>query len=163
MSQSVKSNKRFTLFLDFDGVLNNQKYLRFQKNNDFTNSEPFDSENIKNLNKLCKIIKFEKIVISSSWKKSYPVDELAAMLKLSGFLYSSIVKDTTENLSNSSATGRSSEIKQYITKHNIKNYIILDDLNLASDFKFGFYRVSSVKGFTSDIVDKIIKLISEQA
>ncbi|MCX6117362.1 MAG: HAD domain-containing protein, partial [Proteobacteria bacterium] len=56
------------LILDFDGVLNNEPYLRRQKNHP-SGYRVFDPKNIASLNSLVETIKFDQIVVSSSWKK----------------------------------------------------------------------------------------------
>ncbi len=59
-----------TLFLDFDGVLNNDNFLRHQKNHVRPEAHKlFDPANIASLNKLCCELQIAKIVISSTWRK----------------------------------------------------------------------------------------------
>ena len=120
------------LFLDIDGVLNTQKYLKEvwdKKKRDHVDLDDLDSlANHKMLDidmnklKLLKEIVDEcdlSVVITSSWKRLtvYPLVE-KRLIELG----IPVVGVTIDNMDN-----RGHGIKNYIKKYNIKEYIILDD------------------------------------
>src|ERR1700749_2682785 len=88
-----------TVFLDFDGVLNNQKFVAYQHNHvAFTTLALFDPVNIDALNFLCAEIRIERIVISSSWRENRDVAALRNMLSSHGFQRVDLVQDVTPKL-----------------------------------------------------------------
>lgn len=120
------------LFLDIDGVLNTQKYLKEvwdKKKRDHVDLDDLDSlANHKMLDidmnklKLLKEIVDEcdlSVVITSSWKRLtvYPLVE-KRLIELG----IPVVGVTIDNMDN-----RGQGIKNYIKKYNIKEYIVLDD------------------------------------
>lgn len=120
------------LFLDIDGVLNTQKYLKEvwdKKKRDHVDLDDLDSlANHKMLDidmnklKLLKEIVDEcdlSVVITSSWKRLtvYPLVE-KRLIELG----IPVVGVTIDNMDN-----RGKGIKNYIKKYNIEEYIVLDD------------------------------------
>ena len=63
------------VFLDFDGVINIKDFSELK----------FDSNCIKNLNKIIKQTNAD-VVISSAWRNNYTLDELQELLGNSGFI-----------------------------------------------------------------------------
>lgn len=141
-----KENSDYHLFLDIDGILN-----KFNSNNDL------DDDLVNNLKYLLEEIKF-KIILTSDRRFDW---EEFKNLWINAWL--EMFHDTTEincdNLSsdnNKLSEIRTREIKNYIKKHNIKNYyIILDDLDL--NFEKNFYKINPYKGLEKSIVNLIIK------
>ena len=134
------------LILDLDGIINvtvpNLKhehvYLLDQKQEDL-----FIPQLAKNINKLCKEFDF-KIVISSTWRKHYSLQELEYMLRYMG-IESPIVGSTP--ISNKET--RSVEITHWLDTYSDKwsNYYVLDDLEEAFNNKLQGYQANSDQGF----------------
>jgi HAD domain in Swiss Army Knife RNA repair proteins len=145
-----------TLFLDFDGVLNNDNFLRHQKNHvQASEHRLFDPLNIEALNHLCRELPIEKIVISSTWKNNRTINDIRNLLSSEGFVFSGRVHDVTPVLGNQYEE-RGEEIKEWIAKNNAVSFIVLDDFDLATSFKKGFYRVNPSDGLTRLFVANII-------
>lgn len=97
-----------TLMLDFDGVLNNEVFLRQQRNRG--GSRLFDPDNIANLDQLCALLPVEKIVVSSSWREGRTIEQLRGLLREEGFRRTDLLRDTTGPMAGSGARGRAAEI-----------------------------------------------------
>lgn len=167
------------IFLDIDGVLNNEKFLV-----DKDHRETWDQisdENIDNLKKVCEAFDDVKIILSSSWRHGffknrdgeikskskdlmnrYLVDKLSKRgLKLSDltksfcFLYEDLDIRTTWT--------RDFEILDYINRclTNNDKFVIFDDENidLHGLFKNHFVRTDFKTGLTEDHVEKAIKIL----
>ena len=74
------------MFLDFDGVLNNEPFLRHQRNHPPPDGPRlFAHKNMQALNKLCNELPVSSIVVSSSWRTNRDLDELRLLLAREGF------------------------------------------------------------------------------
>lgn len=135
------------IFLDIDGVLN-----QLQRN------YYLDNKCIENLGVLSKKLS-ATVVLTSSWRIGYTnfgkctpqIDKL----KIQFSKYSIKISGRTANLGD-----RTLEISEYIKKHNVKRYIILDDDK--SEFTSGLlpntYIVNSRTGLTKEDVRKLVKM-----
>ena len=139
------SKKDGIIFLDFDGVL----VIRLD---DFTD-DVVSEEAVYYLNKLCLETGF-KIVVCSSWRH---LDNYKEILYDSGIDHDIEVVGRTEL----SRNGREAEIKDYVEKHNIDKYIVIDDAYLSDDFEAHHVRPASRLGFTKNKYDEALKKISE--
>jgi HAD domain in Swiss Army Knife RNA repair proteins len=104
------------IFLDFDGVLNDRKWLVRDGARD-----DLDPERVKLLNWLVRATE-AKIVISSSWRILHPLEELQLILDRAGFL--------GEILGVTPGGGgvRGTQIQRWIDSNNFKGqFVILDD------------------------------------
>jgi hypothetical protein len=145
-----------TLFLDFDGVLNNDNFLRHQKNHVRPAAHNlFDPTNIASLNKLCCELQIAKIVISSTWRKDRSLSEIQSLLSREGFVFAERILDVTPVLGLQCET-RADEIKEWISKHKPEAVLVLDDFDLAASIVKGFFRVNSAEGLTDKLVASII-------
>ncbi len=110
------------VFLDIDGVLNSENWLR-QKSEAI--DEPrgwFDPRAVALLNKLL-VETGAKIVVSSAWRLCHEFEELKGILKSVGI--ETEVVGITYNLGN---VPRGHEIADYLSRHpEIDNFVILDD------------------------------------
>jgi hypothetical protein len=125
------------IFLDIDGVLNSVKsaktyHKKYGGNGygGFFNKD--DTPTLRNVlwDKRCvrflgKIIEetSAKVVLSSTWRKSFEVPVFQAMFKLYGLTSLDII-GKTPSLENGI---RVEEIQQYIDEALVKTYLILDD------------------------------------
>lgn len=75
-----------------------------------------------------------RIVVTSSWRIVYSLDQLQTMFDI--FNLGKYVIDTTEVLS-----PRTKAIQEYIQKHHVTSYVILDDFDMSSVFDYHFIYV----------------------
>lgn len=145
----------FYVFLDIDGVLNDEKYIVkcWNKNGNkamYMNHVPFDPKCLNNLMKLCFYIeKFNyepKIILTSTWRlHDVDYEIVDARLAEYGLHLSGKTKCINHN--------RGKEIADYIkiSSHNCYMFLILDDESfdiksyfphqlIQTDFKTGFNR-----------------------
>ena len=111
------------IFLDVDGVLNNDGYFERTKN-EKQNRIELDDENIKCLKEIIDLTG-AKVVVTSTWKELRIYNELISYLKSFGIE----VYDKTVHMS----YNRGDEIREYLSTHEIDNFIILDD-EIFKDF-----------------------------
>ena len=145
------------LFLDIDGVLNSfddynmtgKEFLK--KLNDI--SFILSKEQIKLLNRIVKEYN-PKIVLSSYWRTRYKLEEINKMFKENGFL-GQIIGMTDED--GKEHKERWSQIKRYIDKHNVKNFIILDDDSLGKE-AYNHIKTDSYVGLKQNHLDNIRKI-----
>ena len=112
------------IFLDFDGVLNYQKFV-LNRNRKIRNIEPYDSLELLDLRKVLLVKDIcnntgAKIVVVSSWKKMLSYRDVEKVLKDIGLpiIGTTITKEHGT---------RGKEIKDFIKEYNIKKYIVIDD------------------------------------
>lgn len=98
----------YTLFLDIDGVLN--------KESDWNKGlYTLNNECIKNFIEYLGKLQNYQIVLISTWRNGDGINKLKSYFS---------IYDSTPNGGNK---GRQREIEYYIKRHNIKDYIIIDD------------------------------------
>jgi len=129
------------IFLDIDGVLSTIKEYdkprkKFWSKYDIANNlkipYPFNEGCVKIFNEI--LTEFEcKIIISSDWKLYWTLDELKQIFKFNNVIKDPVdITDNTEKKVISLNQKRYEEIYEYIKKHNIRNFIVIDDLDLRS-------------------------------
>lgn len=156
------------IFLDIDGVLNSALYDK--------KIDDFIPEAISILNEL--YINYNaKIVISSSWRISLSLDELKNLFKRNYCIgeiiditeivneehYLKIEKATVECTSEDDFymlidenSGRNYEILQYVHKHNIKRYVIFDDMIFSNkELQKHFIRTNNEYGLVYECIENI--------
>lgn len=108
------------IFLDFDGVLNGGEYLGTIS--DWLNFDAIDKDKIQLVNHIIKETG-AKVVISSSWRLGWELDEIISNLEQRGFK-GEIIGSTP-----SLASRRGHEIQAWIDSFGkeIKSFVILDD------------------------------------
>ena len=151
------NNHQKYLFLDIDGVLNSfddykmtgKEFLEKLNDISFILSE----KQIKLLNRIIKEYN-PKIVLSSYWRTRYKLEEINKIFKDNGFL-GQIIGMTDEN--GEEHKDRWSQIKRYINKHKIKNFIILDDDKLG-DKAYNHIKTDSYIGITNKHINEIEKI-----
>lgn len=144
--------KTIYLFLDVDGVLNNQKIIQESKK-----MQVIDEQNLINLNKLIKIIKTEYnclIILNSSWQL---VNENIDILKSYLNRYNLRIDDYLK-IDNQKNKGEL--IIEYCNKYQIPpfNILILDD-GMISEIKDRLIKCNFNQGFTEVELQKAIKLL----
>lgn len=132
------------IFLDIDGVLNQLQRNYF-----------IDRKCVERLGKICNSID-GKIVLTSSWRLGYTrlgkcspqIERLKEMFNE----YNIEIIGRTSNLND-----RTNEIKEYMIKHNVNNYIILDDD--IREFKSGRLDKTEIIDNKTGLTDKDVKRI----
>ncbi len=149
-------NNQKYLFLDIDGVLNsfddyNMTGDTFLKNLDKISFILSDNQ-IQILNNIVE--KYNPtIILSSYWRTRYSVKEINRMFEQRGFI-GEITDKTDEK--GKEHKDRWGQIKRYINKHNIKNFIILDDETISeNEICPNFIKTNSYKGLDKTHLQEI--------
>lgn len=128
-----------TIFLDIDGVITtvaeyNRSRRKYWDKYDVAKNlivpYPFNNECVIIFNEIITITDAD-IVLTSDWKNVWSLDEMDIIFKMNDVIKSPI--DYTENYNVSVKTlapDRAREIEEYITRKNITDYVIIDDLKL---------------------------------
>lgn len=150
----------YVIFLDIDGVLNHKEFFKRKKdllyNNHIKLPFPFDSFDVNiihNLNKFWEEYSDVKLVISSSWRWN---DDLGDILKQVG------LKKKIDDITPTIITNhRGEEIQMFIDKHNVKNYVIIDDIDdvLVSQQEHLILCDDNI-GLTKDNIEEVIKILN---
>jgi len=150
------------LFLDFDGVLNSVQSEILSKKDDWEQRKAgedaynltLDKYLMSILNLLFEYVPETKIVISSSWRLHYSIEEICELMKDNGFKYTSRIVDKTPY----TYKARGYDIEQYCKEHNIDLYCIFDDSDdMLDEQKKYFVHVNANIGLT--IVD-VLKAVN---
>ncbi len=161
------------IFLDIDGVLATHKqymmnHTRFHYNYEWASElgvpYPYDEKCVKVFNEILEKTDAD-IVLSSDWRLRWNLKQLDKIFKSNNIIKSPI--DVTEHFPYSGLQlerWRAGEIDSYINKHDIKNWVIVDDLNMKPFFPNDVTRVfvtTDSEGIKkSSIKDKIIKKLN---
>lgn len=163
------------LFLDIDGVLNTERYLRIQAQklgyrDDFTMQYNFDPVALNNLKEIMEITN-AKIVISSTWRinkdnSNNPKewDELIRNLDTVGI--KDRIIDITPTVTNSRGLNiRWMEIKQWLHENknmDIEGFVIIDDeWDMGEYTNTNFIRCWSYSGLTDEVKQAVISMLSK--
>lgn len=143
------------IFLDIDGVLNNQSHIIELRDNVLGKEQytqlvkdlgeiPFDYRSCRLLQELIKETD-AKVILSSTWRISSEL--IKGIEKYAGIK----ITDITPTLNDK----RGKEIQQYLNEHNeITNYVILDDdSDMLDSQQKHFIRTNPKVGFT--IIEKV--------
>lgn len=123
------------LFLDIDGVMNSEQSIHY-----YSGDDKFCPIAHHNLKIFCKEMPDLKIVISSSWRQFYSLDELKKMF------YPDIAEriiSTTEAFSNI----RGHEIAKWLKDNPTESFAILDDDEDMAELKDRLCRTNWRVGF----------------
>lgn len=149
------------IFLDIDGVINPHRPIHTAPVDYELNKKLADQKNDPGFLKLyiyftnqiyygfdktaCILIKklieeFDaKIVLTSSWRLLYSKKDLYYLFKI--LHMESAFMDITEDI-----IPRYKAIEDYIQKHKVTDYIVIDDADLGQHF--GFHQIKTVNSFT---------------
>lgn len=155
------------LFLDFDGVLNNESHLRRVRNHDPVGPtafhREFDPNNIGILNQLCVQVPDLRIVISSSWRTGKSVEWLQNLLESSGFLFADRIVGATPDYHMNKPRGL--EIEEWLLNHIVKSsmritgFVILDDDSDMAHLMSHLVKTSFRKGLTKEHIPAILEVL----
>jgi hypothetical protein len=145
---------KLTVFLDFDGVLNNEEDRSLQRG-------AFSPYNTHILSEFLDHIKDYEVVLSTAWR--YYINHghmtlkgMEILLQTHSIGYAKqdfVVGQTLSKLSGS----RQYEIKEYIEDKNVTNFLVLDDLDMKSSFGDRQIVCNSRLGFTREQADRYLK------
>ena len=136
----MKKNRKRILFLDIDGVMctfgeytrNRAKFWKkYEEARELQMPYSFNPGCVKVLNEILAITNAD-IVLTSDWREDYSLQALDNIFKFNKVIKSPI--DVTEVISGKlieKVKNRAKEIDIYIQKHNIENYVIVDDFDFS--------------------------------
>jgi hypothetical protein len=163
------------IFLDIDGVLaTNNEFMRNRKKfwekhpamAELNVPYPWNEEAVQVFNQILDETDAE-IVLSSDWKLHWNLDELKSI-----FTWNKVKKypiGVTEDIfigSGNLEMTRAGEIGEYILLHDIKNYVVIDDLNVGKYMQITgdddkFFMTRSGEGIKkTGLKDRIIKKLN---
>jgi len=159
------------IFTDIDGVLAVGRIVR--KETKWGNLYRFDSKAVKLFNEVLDTTGAE-IVLSSDWKKHHTLEDMREIFQWNGvnkLPISFTVNSPKYEEGNSNkewAYGRAWEIKEYVERHGLTNWVAIDDLKLhESDysefleehFVYCGRKMEGVK--QTSLKDKVIKILNK--
>jgi hypothetical protein len=164
------------IFLDIDGVLATHKqYMmnrkKFQDKNSIAKElnipYPFDPKCVKVFNQILDATDAD-IVLSSDWKLHFSLEDIDKIFKFNGVNKSPIDTTVNEDASMSNQTmNRTFQIGEYVTRNNITNYVVIDDLNVGkymviTNEEDKFFLTDDFEGIKKvGLKDKIIKKLNK--
>jgi len=131
-------NNQTYLFIDLDDVMvtTNQYFMNKKRWHPKYDCYPFDKKCVKILNDVCEMFN-PILILSSDWKYHYNLEQINEIFEWNKVKFK--ISDFTDNLMGSDYRSlqqiekcRAFEILKYVEEHNIKNYVIIDDLNLSN-------------------------------
>lgn len=150
----------YVIFLDIDGVLNHKQFFEKKKELLFKNNiqltfpfDSFDVNIIHNLNKFWEKYTDVKLVISSSWRWNSDLDKILNKVGLN----KCIDAITPTMISNH----RGEEIDIFLKQHNVKEYVIFDDIDDMLDNQKDHLILCDDKiGLTEDNLKQAIQILN---
>ena len=145
------------IFLDFDGVLNNEPYL--QK---VGNYRTLDPESIDQLNRVLEATE-AKSVVSSTWRYMYPsVRDLNELLESHGLPKGCVTGLTPRVLDYNVHYTRGAEIALWLERHgSIKNWVAVDDESAMEPLPSErVVKTEWVVGLQKEHADKMIEVLN---
>lgn len=164
---SKQQSKIIYIFLDVDGVLNDEEYIEecWQKNGNkpmHMNHVPFDPKCLNNLMILCQKLEENKydvrLILSSTWRL-HDIDYAIVDARLAEYGLS--LSDKTLYLSGE----RGQEIEQYINNNEMcRDFIIIDDdkFDIEDLFSDNLISTKFKTGFDDKALNKAINYFKER-
>lgn len=144
------------MFLDIDGPMIPYD-VHTQKIHEYFNEDyKWNKISVSLINELIRCTGL-KVVISSSYRKAYTLNQIEDKMKNEGFKYS--LMDETPDIKD---LPRKDEILKWINSHNVRNFIIIDDVenkDISDYFPRNFIMVDHKKGFSIKDFKKSIKIM----
>lgn len=152
------------VFLDFDGVINSGPFTDALKQKQDLNIQPpklsmkwwaagIDPDAVVLLNGLLNRTG-SKVVVSSTWRLGTDRSWLQCVLEMCGF--EGEVIGVTERFP---GKDRRIEIQDWIDRHSVENFVILDD-NGGAWIHRHFVQTDFEVGLTDELVEKAVKVLS---
>ncbi|CAB4196772.1 hypothetical protein UFOVP1290_292 [uncultured Caudovirales phage] len=160
------------IFLDIDGVLNSNRYMKSPQY--FDETKDYDPRGMEIINKAhhthlnpeaVRLVNLlvdktgAEVILSSTWRNRYSIDEMNAMLSMRGATFK-IVGITPVFFS---FRGRGGEIKDFLEDLDGEiTFVILDDINQFHDYGFDeqFIQTTEEDGLTMAHIERAIKVLN---
>jgi hypothetical protein len=143
------------IFLDIDGVLNSERFFLSQKaKEDFVIVDHLDPAAVRLLDQLVGATGAQ-IVVSSTWRLSWTLDAIEALLVERG-LRSGRIVDKTVDLR---GRARGLEIALWVDTHRPERFVILDDDSDMAHLGHRLVQTSFGEGLSLAHVDRAISLL----
>ena len=146
------------IFLDMDGVVVTDESIRN------AGAQSADTRCVAHLNAIVEQSDAD-IVISSSWRMKYSLDEIKSVLCSAGFQWPDRVIGATDHLhyryENGRAAGRaerSDEIRQWLNVNHRERFVILDD-DFDAEITGHFVRTPATNGLSPDHVEQAVGIL----
>ena len=146
------------VFLDFDGVLNYDKYVRRSEEQGLI----IDPERMVLLKGIIENTG-AKIVLSTSWREHWDksienCDQTGIKINEIFFKYALQIFDKTPKLN----INREDDIKAWLNQNAVENFVVLDDAFLSADFLEGHFIKTSnyFNGLDESDVEKAIEILN---
>ena len=141
------------IFLDIDGVLNNTSYHESESDLSYPLSA-FCKDNVKAFNDLMKDIPEIKVIISSSWRTDFNLQNIFDRIGLNVKIFG-----ITPFISDD----RSAEIKEYLKDKKDYSYCIIDDIDYFDndEQRSHFILINERIGFTDSDIDRVKKILEK--
>lgn len=158
------------LFLDFDGVINNANTFEKKRGMKFANRLDYRRADLEPelIARIKKVIEQTgaKIVVSSSWRNGWSLNELNDLFK--PFEISFVGVTPTLDVMDQKGLlwlpmSRGAEIERWLAEHlEVTKYAVIDD---SSDAKYGhedrFVQTNFISGIQEKHVQKLIDLLTD--
>lgn len=148
------------IFLDIDGVLNDEKWERICREESLTSDKVdetrIDPAKIGLINQLV-VRTNAKIVISSSWRQTFGLLVCSQMLKRRGLIAD--IVDVTPTLINKC---RGDEIQVWLQNNealNVTNFVILDDSSEMNNVSQHLIKTDPRFGLTQEHVERALRML----
>jgi hypothetical protein len=154
------------LFLDIDGVLNNESFLlsnaEHSVGTNVADVWEIDPSAITHLNRIVKETNC-KIVLSSSWRFNWTAEATQQLLEHNGFNHHNVIIDTTPLVD---LICRGDEIFMWLMGEygsivNFPKFAIVDDDDDMKKLSDNLFLTNFKNGLTSEIADKIINHLNK--
>jgi hypothetical protein len=164
MWYKIAKPKLKIIFLDFDGVLNDDPKLNALKHEQEFKlehlSKHIHEDKISLVNKITEETG-AKVIVSSSWRLLADLKTLKSLLKDKG-LEAEVIDTTAKG--GKEHDDRWKHIEQKIKEYNPTSYVILDDDHISTDKDFknpNFVKTKDKLGITENNVDRAIKILNK--
>ena len=165
------------IFCDIDGVLNNAPFLQrshdvwlktpspaktFREADRFRMKQELSPDNIKNLEKILKEIPDLRIVLSSTWRLSYDLEDIKTVLKKFGIFKYKIIGKTPHKMS----MERCHEILSWLQYNNFEGcWAAVDDVPIFSSPEYikHEFHTEFGEGLTETVAGNIIKYFKKES
>jgi hypothetical protein len=164
------------IFLDFDGVINSTKWMHSdqfkQETKDLSDADLYlikvqyliDPNSIQLINELVDRSKAE-VVVSSTWRHKFSIDELNSILKSRGSTFN-IIDKTPRRYSNrfSQTIARGIEIQAYLDSlpHSPDSIVILDDIDNMLHLSKYLILTYDETGITTQNIESALKMLNKK-
>lgn len=164
------------IFLDFDGVLNSDKYFSsFQYKKEAEGVEDarvmliahwmhLDPEAIGFINQLVEQ-SGAQVVISSTWRLRYSIDEMNKMLSDRGATFKTIAKTPRGNPKKfSQRVMREDEIQEFLDNLSepADSFVIIDDMLSMGHLYKNFVKTSFRNGFREEHIKWALRILNKE-